>query len=665
MTNLSPQPISFPPTVASFSIGRYYAFAISFFCLLIFATITRVALFVGHSSEIGSIWPAAALAFAVGFVFDFLVGLWCLLPFGVFLLLFRERWLGRRIWSWISSALFIAYFFGLAYLVAIEWYFFDEFNGRFNTVAVDYWLYPHEVFVNLWQTYPLAQILATVGLVTAVVFIAIRRRYLHSLSAPTAMKLRVSVFLTHAALLSIGSFTMNSEHARISENRVLNEIAMNGLYSFVNAALTHELDYDANYIRMDEEVAFQRLRGLLARDGNEFAHSADSQSIDRVIRPVGAPRPLNVVIVLEESFGSKFVQSLDSGGPGVAPQFEELANAGVLFTNIYATGNRTVRGIEATLASFPPIPGPSIVRRQGGEHVFTLPALLKSIGYSTAFVYGGYSYFDNMGAFALANGFDQVIDRTTLKRQTFTTIWGVCDEDLFDNSLEILDSLSDLRRPFFTALLTVSNHPPFKFPDGRIHPPSGEGARERAVRYADFALGEFMRSAASHPFFDSTLFVVLGDHGARVYGAQQIPMDSYRIPVLFYGPHIVGAGQRISTLGSQLDVAPTIMGLLRVPYTSRFFGHDWFSAPTETGRAVMSHNYDLAIFNGTKMASLGLRHSAELWEHDPRDKSIRSLPVIGDSAEVLDAIAYFQSAHRLYIHQKLYSPLARPVGTEN
>ena len=211
------------------------------------------------------------------------------------------------------------------------------------------------------------------------------------------------------------------------------------------------------------------------------------------------------MLILEESFGSEFSALLHpEQGVGVTPAFDAIAKQGLLYSHIYASGNRTVRGLEATLTSFVPIPGQSIVKRPGGEHVFSLPALLKAKGYQTRFIYGGMGYFDNMVHFALNNGFDTAVDQTDFEADeiSFTTIWGVCDEDLFNRSLKELDQLSENGEPFFTTILTVSNHKPYLYPEGRIAEDPKQQRRRHAVKYADFALGKFIEDAK----FAMTLF---------------------------------------------------------------------------------------------------------------------------------------------------------------
>jgi phosphoglycerol transferase MdoB-like AlkP superfamily enzyme len=638
-----------------FRMGRFGTVLVAVLIFMVVSVLTRVALILTNLGEVTDSWSRWLPALVVGVLFDLMAGLWLLLPGTLFLVLIPERWLKVKVWQGLFRIGLFLYIYGLTYLAFVEWFFFDEFNARFNSVAVDYLIFPHEVFVNLWETYPIWQVLVLVGIIAVLSYAFLRRRFLQPLEQPTPWKLRGRIASGYILILVAGWFLVSPRLARVSDNRVLNEVALNGVYSFFNAAMTNELDYDAYYSRIDVRDAVAEVKRILTADGSMVVSPDDSLSIEHRISFTEPVRPLNVVLVLEESLGSRFVKSLSPDGPGVTPELERLADSGLLFTHIYATGNRTVRGMEAVLAGFPPIPGQSIVRRPGGQHIFTLPALLKSLGYSTVFVYGGYSYFDNMGDFALANGFDRVLDRTDLPDQTFTTIWGVCDEDLFNNSLHILDSLNRVGAPFFSLLLTVSNHSPFTFPAERLEPRYSKATRDNAVRYADFALGKFMTDAASHPFFKNTLFVVLGDHGARVYGSQQIPLESYRIPVLFYAPGIIAAG-RNHTLASQLDVPSTIMGVLRYPYVSSFFGHDLLAAQNDTPRAFLSHNREVALFRNQRLAVLGLGQEEALWSIDSTTGAASRLSPETDPHLTRDAIAFYQTAYFLYQQRKLHPP---------
>lgn len=611
------------------------------------AILTRVVILAMNYSDAGQPVIALFKVVPVGFLLDAWVALGVTLPLAALSIFLSDRFLLSRVGRWCMGTLMVLGFFGILYLGVVEAFFFDEFTSRFNYVAVDYLIYPHEVFVNIWDSYPVPEFLTGAFITALAVFSLLRRRIWIAVGSTTGWRWRCMGFLVQSSLFMLGALALNINVARVSDNRILNEITANGIHTFFYSALTNELDYDANYAVLPEAEATSRLRGQVSTNDARFLDN-DSCVIARFIDDAGAARRLNVVLVLEESFGSVFVGALHPEGPACTPYFDTLIAEGMLFSRAYATGNRTVRGIEASLAGFPPIPGQSVVKRPGGKGLFTLPSVLQANGYNTAFIYGGRSYFDNLGAFAKSNGFDLVIDQTDFRQNTFSTIWGVCDEDLFNNSLEILDSLHGTSMPFFATLLTVSNHRPYLYPTGRVPFDPAAKRREHAVHYADFSLFQFLRNARDHAFFDSTLFVVLGDHGARVYGSEQIPMDSYEIPILFYGPEVVQAGERITRVGSQMDLPSTILDVLNFDYNSEFFGRSLLRPETGDDWALLSHNRDVALLRNDTVAVLGIRQAKELWGHYLGSKGLAPLTAATDSSMLSDAIAYFQSAHNAY-----------------
>lgn len=625
------------------------------------SAITRLALLVLHLDQVRTDWLSIPLALLSGLAFDGFIALCLAVPFALFLVLMPDRWLAAPRVRFAVGATYLLHIFALIYLCVAEVVFFEEFNSRFNFVAVDYLIHPREVAANIRDTYPVYRVLLADAVLSVVLFLWLRARVDRALRAPAPRWQRPRFGTLYSVPVLAGGFMLNINSAQISDNRVLNEIAGNGVYSFFQALATNEVDYDALYARRDETRAFARLRRLIGTENARFVHPDDPSDITREVRGHGRPRPMNVVLVLEESLGSKFVGSLHPEGPSVMRELDALAKDGLFFTRIYATGNRTVRGIEASLTGLPPLPGRSVVKRNGGAGLFTLPSVLRAKGYQTVFLYGGRAYFDNIREFALNNGYERVVDQNDFRKITFSTIWGVCDEDLFDNALADLDALHARGKPFFATLLTVSNHTPFTYPKGRIPENPDEQRREFAMRYADYALGKFMRDARAHGFFDNTLFVFLGDHGARVYGAQEIPMDSYEIPVLFYAPKLIAQGRRVDILGSQMDVAPTLLGLLDMDYRSQFFGRDLRRVAPDRTWALMSHNRDVALLRDNRLAVLGVRGVTELWERDPASGKFRRLPPQTDPELIEDAIAYYQSAAQLYQQRRLRALAQTPL----
>jgi phosphoglycerol transferase MdoB-like AlkP superfamily enzyme len=327
---------------------------------------------------------------------------------------------------------------------------------------------------------------------------------------------------------------------------------------------------------------------------------------------------------------------------------------GLLFTNLYASGNRTVRGFEGVLSSFPPLPGDSIVKRDLSDNVETIARVLKRDGYATVFLYGGRGVFDGMRSYAVRNGYDRFIEQKHLANPTFTSIWGVCDEDLFARSLDEMRDLAKGDKPFLATILSVSNHKPFTYPKGRIPEDPDKRRRDYAVKYSDYALGQFFRGAKKEPFWTNTVFVVVADHGARVYGQQSIPIHSYEIPLVVLGPASVQSAARLSQLGCSLDVAPTVLGLLGRPYETMFFGRDLLNSPGEQGRALLNHNRDIGLLMDDRMVVLGLFKSAEFYEGNPKLKEMTGQGRIGEREAELekDAIALYQVADDLYVNRR-------------
>ena len=621
--------------------------------ILALSLLTRMALSFVYWSQISDVGLMAPVAWLMGIPFDIFISFCATFLFVVFLSLCPSKFLAWKPVQWILVGGLFLFIYGVIYLGVVELFFFDEFNSRFNYVAVDYLLYPHEVFVNIWDSYPVLEILIAVLVATCFLMYWLTPRFRRAMRTPKPAASRFRVLGIYLLVIAVGFFGLNINLSQISSNRVLNEITANGVYSFFYAAVTNQLDYDIYYSRISEREATARLRAQLSTPDATFTNPVDSLDITRRIVDTESPRKFNIVLVLEESLGSLFVGSLHPEGPACTPQFDSLAANGLFLTHIYATGNRTVRGVEASLLSFPPIPGQSIVKRPLNENLFSLPSILKANGYQNVFLYGGRSYFDNFLQFASHNNFDRILDQTDFKNISFETIWGVCDGDLFDNSLLTFDSLHAEGRPFFATIITVSNHKPYLYPEGKIPYDPKKQERLHAVRYADFAIGDFVRKAQSHEFFDSTIFIFLGDHGARVYGWQQIPMDSYEIPILFYCPALIPAGRRLEILGSQMDLAPTLLDLLNFSYTSKFFGRSLLQVHQDQEFALLSHNRDVALLRNNRLAVLGIQMDNGLWDRDPADGGFKSLPMETDSTLLLDAISYFQTAYRLYSHGNL------------
>lgn len=637
-----------PGKLRSTLASRYFlAVALAGIYMAVFLLTRIVLLAVQHTVSQNGFGPTLA-ALGVGEIFDAVVALWMVTPLVLYLSLLPERWFNGRfqravLWTGLGVATFTALF-----TASIEYYFFEEFNSRFNFVAVDYLAYPTEVAGNVWQSYHVTFVFAFAVIITGTVLFFLRRPAREAWQRATPPLKRVAFVAGFAAILAVASWTISPALAHVSEDRALNEITLNGYYSFFMAVLGKDAPYEGLYATRPQPAVMARLQRLLGEKSLVPASFASGSTLRKIDNP-GPSRRLNVVVVLEESLGSEFVGSLHPQPESLTPSFDALMAEGTLLTHAFSTGNRTVRAIEATTSSLPPLPGESIVRRDNSVGLFTLPSLLASQGYQTMFVYGGRALFDGMGTYLHQNGVERMVDQSTYPPGTFATAWGVCDEAIFTKALEVMDEAHAQGKPFYSLVLSVSNHRPFTFPQGHIKAEGRFHRRENVVRYADWALGRFMAQAKSHAFYQNTLFVLMGDHGARVYGKAEIPLASYEVPILFVGPG-VPAGVRLETLTSSLDVPPTILGILGLDYESKFFGHDVFRISPEDGRALMTHGSEIALMRGGRMAVLGLRESAALFTVDENKNEIAKVKSVDAAGHELieDAIAYYSGADRLY-----------------
>ena len=590
--------------------------------------------------------------FITGLRMDLAANSWVLLPLLLWLLLVPQKMIEKKWHRKLFLGFSTVFFFVQVFNWFAEYFFFEEFHSRFNTVAVDYVLYPYEVFVNVWESYPVIPAVLFCSLLAFICTLFIRKSLNRTIAAQSVFSTRLPAFVVIAAFFGLFTLTVQNSITRFSGDRNIDEISNNGLYSLAFAANTRQLDYDAFYPVPEKDKMYPRAREVLKESTSQFA---GSQSTLREFIGDAQKQKLNVVVMLEESFGSEFWGVLGNKD-GLTPEMDALSKEGILFTNLYASGNRTVRGMEGVLASFPPLPGDSIVKRHLSDHIETLARVLKRDGYKTSFLYGGRGLFDGMRSFVTRNGYEEFIEQKDFENPSFTTVWGVADEDLFYYGVKHLHELHSAGQPFFATFLSVSNHKPYTFPKGRINENPDLERRDYAVKYSDWALGEFFRLAKKEAFYKDTIFLVIADHGARVYGSQKIPAHSYEIPLVILGPPGVVTPEKVATLGCSLDVAPTIMGLLGRPYQSLFFGRDLLHGDPKDGRVLINHNRDIGIYKNAWLAVFGINKTLEFYKFNPVSHDFDpEKNITAEAKEVADdGIALFAAADDLYMHEKYF-----------
>lgn len=492
-----------------------------------------------------------------------------LLPVGLYLLCLPKRFHGQKLDRYLTTIIFFGIAVGSIFEEVAELIFWQEFTSRFNFIAVDYLIYTTEVIGNIAQSYPLVPILSAIFAASLAITMVFRKKLIPA-NMEAGFKTRVTGFAAMILFCVVSITVFSADQAEINKNRYNVELSKEGVFALFSAFVNNELSYQDFYLIHHEDYNAKILReNMLASDANFIEEQGGNLAYE--VTPEGPERKANVIIVLMESMGYEFFKESRPGQTDVTPELSKLGESGLYFSNVYANGTRTVRGIEAVTLSVPPLPGMSIVRRKGNGNLYSVGSIFQEKGYETKWIYGGYGYFDNMNAFFAANNF-QVVDRTNLAADevTFSNAWGVCDEDLFNKALKEADDAHARKASFMQFVLTTSNHRPYTYPEGRIDIPSKTG-RDGAVKYADYAIGAFVRAASQKPWFGNTVFMFVADHGAGSSGREEINPRNHKIPVIIYAPAFIKP-QRVSKTISQIDATPTLLAQLNLRYTGRFYG---------------------------------------------------------------------------------------------
>ncbi|WP_260956958.1 LTA synthase family protein [Pseudomonas citri] len=606
---------------------------------LVVFLLTRTILLLTHLDEAGG---GAFSLFGIGLLYDLGFLAYAILPMGLYLLLCPPALWHRRGHRWFLRTLLTFSVYAMLFTAVAEWLFWDEFGVRFNFIAVDYLVYSDEVLNNVLESYPIGTLLTTFAVLAMGVSLALRKPFDAALAAPLPSgrgRLFNALGLLAVAGLSLQLLSQDAPRTQ-GGNVYQNELASNGPYQFFAAFRNNELDYGQFYGNLPPEAVARQIRAELNEPSSRFI-GEDPQDIRRMIDNPGQVRKPNIVLVTIESFSAKYMGS-NGDTRNLTPNLDTLRKQSLYFNNFYATGTRTDRGLEAITLAIPPTPGRSIVKRIGRESGFaSLGQQLSSVGYDSVFVYGGRGYFDNMNAFFSGNGY-RVVDQSSVDESEihFKNAWGMADEDLYKQTLKLADANYTKQQPFLLQLMTTSNHRPYTYPDDRIDIKSGNG-RDGAVKYTDYAIGQFLERARQKPWFDNTIFVFVADHTAGSAGKEDLPISNYQIPLFIYAPKLIEPREN-AQLASQIDLAPTLLGLLNLDYQSTFFGRDLLKDNPLPPRVVVGNYQHLGLFDGKDLAILSPRQG--LRRHDDALTESRESRVTRDDSLIRRTISYYQTA---------------------
>ncbi len=512
--------------------------------------------------------------------------------------------------------------------------FITQYDFRPNFLMVEYLVYPKEVLSMLVKAIPV-QLLMVVAVLIAMLWVM--HRHLKVLETKTSASVAwsapiivvVGVFLcVLGARSTLGHRPVNPSTVAFSSDPLANSLVLSSAYSVAYATyekLRHESEGMRFYDELDEKQVMQEVY-----DSMGYAESAfpDKNHPTLHWQKASGVNKKNLVIILQESLGADFVGSL--GGRDLTPNIDKLSLDGIWFENLYATGTRSVRGIEAVVTGFPPTPLRSVVKLGGSQNnFFTIAQLLAKQGYETSFIYGGEAHFDNMKRFFRNNGFEHIIEQKDYVNPVFKGSWGVSDEDLYQKAHQEFSRLSEAGKPFFSLVFTSSNHSPFEFPEGRValvEQPKNTVAN--AIKYADYALGQYIDKAKHSNYWDNTVFLIIADHSDRVYGREWVPVNKFHIPGLILGKGI--KPESVTRLVSQIDMLPTLLSLMNVQAAHPAIGIDLTREDLEQipGRAIMQYDNKQAYMEGNQVVILQYDHAPLQFEYV--DKALKASDINQD-----------------------------------
>ena len=606
----------------------------------------RLALFILYFERFSQNGENYWLSFLYGLKMDTIVASMLLIVPLLLLSFSPSSW--QRVINGILRLYFVLVFGFLIYMENATFPFFNQYDVRPNFKFVEYLEYPVEVFNMLMADFklPLTIAFVMIGLFAWIFMRQTKESFIAILQTP--LKSRMIWFFPLALLLfmgirsSFGHRPANISDAMYSNNRILNEITKNSLYS-VGYAIYANKQYATKaiklYGKMPIEEALQRMQKRLGIRGNDLNASSPFARLEKSHFPTTTKK--NLVIFLQESLGYQFVS------PQITPELLKLKKEGLWFDNAYSNGTRSVRGIAGMTSGFLAVPGKGVVKRSKSQRdFFTFASLLKPLGYHNLFLYGGEARFDNMRSWFLGNGFDEIIEQKDYKNPSYVATWGVSDEDLAHKGNERFSQLYAKHQPFAALMFSSSNHSPFDIPTGRIKEvKQGERCVENAVKYADYAIGKFFDEAKTLPYYKDTIFVVVADHNIRVYGDDVVPVKMFHIPALILGEGIATSNHK--QLASQPDILATALDYLGKDFRYPILGHSIFS-DDKTNLNLMQFNETYALRVGNQVAVISPNQAAQTYEY----KEEHLLPMAHNVTLERDALAFVLGLNYLYDKQR-------------
>lgn len=451
--------------------------------------------------------------------------------------------------------------------------YFNQFYDRFSVGAFEWFDNLDFVFMMIIQEPRYFLIIIPFIVFDVLFFIYLKRIFKKAQGMKKVnifLNITISLLFLGVMFLGIRGRIEKKSPIRIGtayfcENPFLNKLGLNPVFTLMRSWLD-TMDSKNDVINLiDKNTSIKNVQLYLGIDSVCY----NSPIARKVVPDTVQQRKPNVVIVIMESMSAAKIKRYGNTD-NLTPFLDSLSYNSKCFDNIYTAGKHTFNGVFSTLFSFP-----ALYRQHPMENIREFGGISSALlqnGYSTTYFTTHDSQFDNVEGFLRANGFQNIVSQKDYPLSEVKTTLGVPDDYLFRHSIPIINKLSEKDKPFFVTFMTASDHGPFYIPE-YFHPKSDE-IRKQIVEYADWSLRKFLTLASKEAWFDNTIFVFVADHGAAINASYDIALNYFHSPLIIYSHNENFATEAYEKIGNQIDIFPTVMGLINQPYVNNTLGID-------------------------------------------------------------------------------------------
>ncbi len=583
-----------------------------------------------------------------------------------FVLLLIHRFSGQKmwkkialVWTWIMTVLLMVLYFA-------DIVYYKKFAVHLNTQFL-YWLNDFSTVLKMLISSPDMIFIIIPALIFFVIWWFVLKKIFFLDKTFLAKKTHLgygAYFIFLIAVFFIGKgriigHSLSTQYAYNDDRFVLNDFKINAFFTLRESWKMWKNKTELNLTDNSEAVRYVQKQFGIDRPKYNSPIARDYFFSDSIVS-----KPNVVIIFMERKAAWKM--KYFGNKEHLMPFLDSLFVNALSFDRFYSAGTRTYEGLFGTLYGYPvlfdehPFYGGAVDERSqltpgNIQKFYGMPQVFQDLGYHTVFFIPHTGRFDNVGMFFYQNGFKEIHTESSYDKKLIRSNWGIDDHSLFEFALDRLDRLHRQKKNFFAAILTITDHEPYMAPDFI----KGKTPRHRAIKYADWSLKKFFEKARTKPWFDRTIFILLGDHGKPYQTIYSVELSVHHIPLIIYHSHI--KPQIIHTLGDQKDVLPTIMDLLDLNYTDNTFGKNLLARQKSYAyfnhyekNAVLSEKYMLVI--NKKGEILGLY---DYPNHQTKNLKNR-FPALTDSLSTL-LKSHLQASY--YIRKNNWQ--AKPIPLKN